>query len=163
MTRPRESTPWALTSHRLLKFHSFLLFVVAALSTSACATSAGEGDAKSFQARGAKDSIKYVQTGKASFYAKKFKNKKTANGERYDPEEFTAAHPRFAFGTLLLVKRKRTGRYVVVRVNDRGPHTGGRILDLSAAAARKLGILTRGVAEVDVYKVDSKSSYASQL
>jgi rare lipoprotein A len=146
--------------------HSSVLFALAlmvVLGTSACATVSNAGNEKSFRARAVSESVTYVQSGQASFYARKFKNRRTANGERYNPDGYTAAHPRFAFGTLLLVKRKRTGRFVVVRVNDRGPHVGGRVLDLSTAAARKLGILGRGVADVDVYKVDPKSGYASAL
>jgi rare lipoprotein A len=140
-----------------------LLALVISLGATACATTAPHGNEQSFKAKRLLNEVAYLQTGKASYYALKFKNRRTANGERYDPEAFTAAHPRLKFGTLLLVKRKATGRYVVVRVNDRGPHTGGRVLDLSTAAARKLGILRRGVAEVDIYKIDPQSGYASQL
>lgn len=139
------------------------LVTLTLVTFTACATTTGEGNAATFRDRDVAQSVRYLQTGRASYYAAKFKNRRTANGERYDPEAFTAAHPQAPFGTLLLVKRKRTGRFVVVRVNDRGPHIRGRILDLSTAAARKLGILSRGVAEVEVFKVDPKSTYASRL
>ena len=141
---------------------SFIVWL-ALVTFTACATTAGVGNASTFRNRDVAKSVQFLQAGRASYYANKFKNRRTANGERYNPDALTAAHPKAPFGTLLLVKRKRTGRYVVVRVNDRGPHIRGRILDLSTAAARKLGILSSGVAEVEVYKVDPKSAYASLL
>lgn len=139
----------------------FLMCVFALFN--ACASLGGEGNAASLRDPRSAQGIEFLQKGRASYYAPKFKNRLTANGERYNPEALTAAHPKAPFGTLLLVKRKRTGRSVVVRVNDRGPHIRGRILDLSNAAARKLGILSAGVAEVEVYKVDPNSELASRL
>jgi rare lipoprotein A len=105
----------------------------------------------------------FVESGKASFYAESFEGKKTANGEEYDPEEFTAAHPSLPFGTLLLVKRKSSSRFVLVRVNDRGPFRGGRKIDLSRAAAAKLGILLRGVSPVDIFIIPERSHLAAML
>ncbi len=109
------------------------------------------------------DDLLFVETGKASFYADYFEGKETANGEIYEPEDFTAAHPTLPFGTLLLVKRKSSSRFVIVRVNDRGPFRGGRKIDLSRAAAAKLGILLRGVSTVDVFIVPERSHLAAML
>ena len=84
----------------------------------------------------------------ASFYGPGFEGKLTANGERFDPQAFTAAHRTLRFGTCLEVLNLGNGRTTRVRVNDRGPYAGGRILDVSVAAARALGMLERGVARV---------------
>jgi rare lipoprotein A len=80
----------------------------------------------------------------ASWYGPGFHGQTTANGERFDQDEFTAAHQTLPFGTKVLVKNPRTGKQVVVRINDRGPFVGGRIIDLSKAAAKALGMLRRG-------------------
>jgi rare lipoprotein A len=87
-------------------------------------------------------------TGVASYYGREFNHRRTANGERYLPTELTAAHRWLPFGTRLRVTNLDNGRRVVVRVNDRGPYAKGRVLDLSRAAAGRLGILDRGLAHV---------------
>ncbi|MCY7349238.1 MAG: septal ring lytic transglycosylase RlpA family protein [Cytophagaceae bacterium] len=87
-------------------------------------------------------------TGKASFYAKKFQGKLTACGEKFKEKALTAAHRSLPFGTMVEVTNLRTRKKVVVRVNDRGPFNRGRILDLTNAAARQIGILKAGVASV---------------
>lgn len=76
---------------------------------------------------------------------------RTANGERYNPDGITCAHRTARFGSYLTVLDVRTGKTVVCRVNDRGPFVKGRVVDLSRGAAKKLGILHRGVAMVEVY------------
>ncbi len=88
------------------------------------------------------------QTGRASFYADRFQNRKTASGERYDRHQLTAAHRTYPFGTRVRVVRLDTGRSVVVRVNDRGPRSPDRIIDLSRKAAETLGLSKRGVVKV---------------
>jgi len=87
---------------------------------------------------------------KVSWYGHEFNGRKTANGEVYNMEAFTAAHKKLPFGTLLQVTNPRNGRSVVVRINDRGPFIRGRELDLSKAAARELGILDHGTARVSL-------------
>jgi rare lipoprotein A len=89
-----------------------------------------------------------VQRGAASFYADRFRGRKTANGERYNPEAYTCAHRTLPFGTVVRVVHERTGDWVLVRVNDRGPYAGKRIIDLSREAARRLAMLDEGVARV---------------
>lgn len=87
--------------------------------------------------------------GNASWYGAAYRGRRTASGERFDPRDFTAAHPTLPFGTLIEVARPERNRRVVVRVNDRGPG-GGRLLDLSEAAARRLGMLGEGMAAVSM-------------
>ena len=86
----------------------------------------------------------------ASWYGGNFNGRKTANGETYDMWDMTAAHPSLPFGTRVRVTNTRNGDYVDVRINDRGPFVGGRIIDLSAAAAGELGMTNSGVAPVKV-------------
>ena len=94
------------------------------------------------------------ETGFASFYGREFRNRRTASGERFDPNQLTAAHRTLPFGTRVKVTNLHNGRQVVVRINDRGPFARGRVLDLSRAAARRLGFVEIGVARVrlDVLK-----------
>jgi rare lipoprotein A len=87
------------------------------------------------------------QVGVASWYGKAFHGRTTANGENFDMFELTAAHRKLPLGTYVKVTNLRNGKWVVVRVNDRGPYVGERILDLSYAAARMLEI-NRGLAKV---------------
>jgi rare lipoprotein A len=91
-----------------------------------------------------------TQVGLASFYSRSLEGRRTASGERYDGTALTCAHRTARFGTRLRVTELRGGRSVVVRVNDRGPFVRGRVVDLSLAAARELGIVRRGVAQVRV-------------
>lgn len=88
--------------------------------------------------------------GKASWYGPGFHGRLTANGERFNQNAMTAAHPSLRFGTRVKVTNLNNGRSVVVRINDRGPYAGGRVIDLSAAAARSLNMINSGVAPVEV-------------
>ena len=89
-------------------------------------------------------------TGTASWYGGDFAGRRTASGERFDPEELTAAHRSLPFGSLVRVTRLDSGRSVVVRINDRGPFTSGRVIDISEAAARRIGLIGPGHGEVDL-------------
>lgn len=91
--------------------------------------------------------------GIASWYGLTFHGRRTASGERFDMNAMTAAHPSLPFGTRVLVQNPSNGRSVVVRVNDRGPYVPGRIIDLSHAAARALGLLGWGTKPVVVTPV----------
>ena len=92
-----------------------------------------------------------IQSGSGSYYADKFAGRSTASGAPYEPHGFTAAHRTLPFGTVLRVTRKDGGQVVYVRVTDRGPYgPRGRILDLSRAAAEKLGMLRAGVVKIKV-------------
>ena len=88
-----------------------------------------------------------TERGRISHYGAAFAGKKTASGERFDPEAFTMAHRSLPFGTLVLITNVENKRTVEVRVNDRGPYAAGRIADVSSAAARKLGMVDDGVVE----------------
>jgi rare lipoprotein A len=96
------------------------------------------------------DKIEALQTitGSASWYGGQFHGRKTANGERYDMNELTAAHKTLPFGTKVRVTNERNGRAVVVRINDRGPFVGKRVIDLSRGAAQAVGMISQGVARV---------------
>lgn len=91
-----------------------------------------------------------VELGLASYYASSLQGHRTASGARYDRRAMTCAHRTHAFGTLLRVTDVESGRSVLVRVTDRGPFAPGRVVDLSWAAARQLGIIESGIARVRV-------------
>ena len=88
--------------------------------------------------------------GQASWYGPGFHGRRTANGEIYNQNAMTAAHRHLRFGTRVRVTNLNNGRSVVVRINDRGPYAKGRVIDVSAAAARSLGMIRSGVAPVKV-------------
>ena len=96
----------------------------------------------------------FSETGVASWYGKKFHGRKTASGERYNQNKMTAAHKTLPFGTNVRVKNIENGKSVVVRINDRGPFKKGRIIDVSRAAAKKLGMINSGIAKVNIKVVD---------
>jgi rare lipoprotein A len=87
-------------------------------------------------------------TGQASWYGPGFYGNRTANGEVFRPGTYTAAHRSLPFGTRVKVTNLNNGRSAVVRINDRGPFTGGRIIDLAQGAASDLGVTASGVATV---------------
>lgn len=94
---------------------------------------------------------------KASYYGEGdgLSGKKTASGEKFNPESLTAAHKTLPFGTKVEVKNPENGKKVTVRVNDRGPFTKGRQLDVSAKAAKELGIKDKGVTPVEMKVVET--------
>ena len=98
----------------------------------------------------AKPSAGDTLTGVASYYADRFHGRKTASGERFDQSALTAAHKKLPFGSRVLVTDKKSGKSVIVTINDRGPYIKGRVIDLSRKAARELGIIKRGIAKVEI-------------
>jgi rare lipoprotein A len=92
----------------------------------------------------------YMETGIASYYARKFQNRKTANGERFNNNSMTAAHKTLPFGTNVIVKNIDNGKSVKVRINDRGPFVKGRIIDLTRAAFSQIANLDKGLAQVEI-------------
>ena len=104
-----------------------------------------------------------VDTGKASFYAHKFEGRRTSSGQTYRAKEHTAAHRFHPFGTLLEITNKTNGLKTIVRVNDRGPHSKDRLIDLSYAAAKDLGIVGAGTGEVSVKVVSVSKESDNQL
>jgi rare lipoprotein A len=93
---------------------------------------------------------KVLDRGIASWYGEKFHGRPTANGESFDKDALTVAHRTISLGTLVRVVNVWTGVSVVVRVNDRGPFVEGRVVDLSEAAARKLGLIKSGTGMVEI-------------
>jgi rare lipoprotein A len=91
-----------------------------------------------------------VERGTASYYGDELAGRPTASGERFDPGRLTAAHRSLPFGAKVRVTNLRNGRTVVVRINDRGPFTRRRIIDLSYAAARRIGMVAAGTAPVRI-------------
>lgn len=86
--------------------------------------------------------------GNASWYGPEFNGKKTANGERFNSEALTAAHPNLPFGSWVRIVNPRNGKFEVVRINDRGPYQEGREIDVSYRVARKIGLINSGVSQV---------------
>ncbi|ALL67237.1 Rare lipoprotein A [Paraburkholderia caribensis MBA4] len=98
-----------------------------------------------------------LQTGHASWYARKFEGRRTANGERYNGHALTAAHRTLPFGTYVRVTSLSTARTVVVRINDRGPFVKGRVIDLSYAAANALGLTRAQSMNVQIERVEQQA------
>jgi rare lipoprotein A len=137
-----------------------LLIAGATIELSGCATTSAPSEGKRprkgkrtnlAQAPGAPG--EGVEEGIASYYADSLAGRRTANGERYQPEATTCAHRTHRFGTELEVTAVQTGRTARCRVNDRGPYAKGRIIDVSKKVARELGMLGPGVVAVRVRAV----------
>lgn len=92
----------------------------------------------------------FVEEGIAAYYATAFHGRRTASGSIYDERDLTAAHRTLPFGTRVRVTRLENGKEVVVTINDRGPFTKGRVIDLSREAARRLDLIQDGIARVRV-------------
>lgn len=93
---------------------------------------------------------KHTQKGYASWYGEEYHGRKTASGETFDQNALTAAHAKYPFGTVVLVKNLNNGRTAKVRINDRGPFRKGRIIDVSKGAARQLDMIRDGVVPVRI-------------
>jgi len=100
------------------------------------------------QARSSVPAVPTIQSGKASYYGFKYQGLPTASGEIFDLNQLTAAHKTLPFGTKVKVTNLANNRWVVVRINDRGPFVKGRIIDLSQAAANQLEMVQSGTAQV---------------
>jgi len=101
---------------------------------------------------------KKAQAGMASYYHDRFNGRRTASGARYNKGELSAAHKTLPLGSRVRVTDSRSGRSVVVRINDRGPYARGRVIDLSRAAASEIGLVSKGVSRVtlEVLKVSGE-------
>ena len=97
---------------------------------------------------------KFASAGVASYYGPGFHGRRTANGERFDMHAMTAAHRTLPFGTLVKVTNLSNGKSAIVRVNDRGPYVGKRVIDLSVAAAKQIGSTGSGTARVSLEVMD---------
>jgi len=105
---------------------------------------------------------KFYQTGNASWYGREFQGKRTASGEKFNMNTMSAAHKKLPMGSVVEVKNLDNGKTVRVRINDRGPYKDGRIIDLSYAAAKKLGMLSTGTAYVGIKVVSRDDKYADE-
>ena len=101
---------------------------------------------------------KFTQSGVASWYGRQFHGRKTASGDTFDMNELTAAHRSLPLNCYIRVTNKDNGKSVVVKVNDRGPFHGNRVLDLSYGAAKRIGITSAGTAKVSIERVDGPNS-----
>ncbi|MBF7687434.1 septal ring lytic transglycosylase RlpA family protein [Acinetobacter rathckeae] len=101
---------------------------------------------------------RFTQTGVASWYGRQFHGRKTASGDTFDMNALTAAHRSLPLNCYIRVTNKDNGKSVVVKVNDRGPFHGNRVLDLSYGAAKRLGITNSGTAKVSIERVESPNS-----
>jgi len=128
---------------RVAGFSQIVLIAALALSAGAPADASASGKKTVDTAK-----VDPKQIGKASWYGPGFHGKKTASGQRFDQYALTAAHPRLPLGTRAIVTNLHNGKEVEVTINDRGPHGGGRIIDLSRAAAKKLAM--DGTARVSI-------------
>jgi rare lipoprotein A len=123
------------------------------------ATGCGKGDSD----EGAEAEVlggRFTQTGQASYYGvgDGFHGRRTANGEIFNAYGFTAAHKTLRLGTCLVVTNLGNGKKTMVRVNDRGPYAGGRILDLSYGAAKAIGMVSAGTAQVRIESVSCSTT-----
>lgn len=100
----------------------------------------------------------FSQTGMASWYGRQFHGRKTASGETFDMNGLTAAHRSLPLNCYIRVTNKNNGKSVIVKVNDRGPFHGNRVVDLSYGAAKQLGITAAGTAKVSIERVDGPNS-----
>lgn len=126
-----------------------------AIAVAACAHAPGPAPrAARMEERRAPPPAAPGEVGLASYYGHAFHGRRTASGARYDMYALTCAHRTAPFGTRLRVTELESGRSVVVTVTDRGPFRRGRVVDVSLAAARRLGIVERGLARVRIERVD---------
>lgn len=125
----------------------FILTTAAAIFISGCASAVRY---RSVEGTGTVRSATTKWRGTASYYHDDFEGRLTASGEPFRQNRLTAAHPFLPMGTLVRVVNLQNGHSTIVRINDRGPHLSGRIIDLSRAAAMQLGIIKSGTAEVEV-------------
>ncbi|MEJ8804427.1 septal ring lytic transglycosylase RlpA family protein [Pontibacter sp. H249] len=103
-----------------------------------------------------------IQTGEASWYGSKYHGRKTSSGERYNKNDMTAAHKTLPFGTKVKVTNIENDESVVLRINDRGPFVGDRIIDVSEVAARKLDFHAQGIGNVKVEVLELPGDYNPQ-
>jgi rare lipoprotein A len=125
-----------------------LLLLAACNTTTADVASTGSLSATDLSAG------RQIQRGRASWYGPGFHGRRTANGESFNSGAMTAAHRSLPFGSRVRVVNEATGNSVVVRINDRGPYSGGRVIDLARGPAQALGLMQTGTAFVSLQRVD---------
>ena len=133
------------------------------ITTTVQAPQSYEVNGKTYTTQG-DEAKSYSKEGTASYYHHKFNGRKTANGERYDSALFTAAHKTLPLNSYAVVTNLHNNRKVIVRINDRGPFSEKRIIDLSHSAAKELGLIARGTGQVriEALHVDHKGQFPVQ-
>ncbi|MEQ1621657.1 MAG: septal ring lytic transglycosylase RlpA family protein [Methylococcales bacterium] len=133
-----------------------VLSVISALTISGCSQKeTTEQTQPAPQDQGSINKPQHKEVGKASWYGPGFQGQETANGEHFDQKDLTAAHPSLPMGSTAKVTNLENGKNVEVRINDRGPFTENRVIDVSKAAATELGMKKDGTTQV---KIETKSS-----
>ncbi len=140
----------------------WILLIASLVTLFGCGKEVKTPTQKPYEVRGRiyiplREATGYTEEGLASWYGPGFHGKRTSSGEVFNMYEFTAAHKTLPLGTYVLVQNLENGRRVVVRINDRGPFVKGRIIDLSYAAARALGMVEKGVARVRIVAISNPS------
>ncbi|MBL8081052.1 MAG: septal ring lytic transglycosylase RlpA family protein [Candidatus Obscuribacter sp.] len=132
-----------------------LVTLVSAAHSRALANENGHGQLLAGKSK-SKNTASYPKnfSGNASWYGIPFHGRKTASGETFDMNKLTAAHLKLPFHTKVLVEDPKTGKSIVIKVNDRGPYAHGRVMDLAKEAAKRLGTLPKGVAYIDCTVID---------
>lgn len=161
---------------RLIRYQSFCIFGICLLWIGACTVSrpgpvSAPERLSGYKVLGRwyyplKTADGYSARGMASWYGPDFHGKKTANGEKYDMHAFTAAHTTLPLGTRVRVTNLDNGKEVIVKINDRGPFVKRRIIDLSYAAAKSIGIVSKGTGRVELTALPPLTSgkgYALQV
>jgi rare lipoprotein A (peptidoglycan hydrolase) len=135
---------------RLVNLARVLIFLIAVVVTGGCRRDRIDDPREDLTTRriAGPDGERHALQGVASWYGKRFQGRKTACGEPFDMNGFTAAHRTLPFHTIVRVTDPETLKSVVVRINDRGPYSKGRVIDLSRAAASDLDMLSRGTLPV---------------
>lgn len=142
-------------------FVAITLFIVLFFGVGSI-TQAKPSRSKATHSQSKKTKKKKGQRGTASWYGANHQGKRTASGEKFNMNALTAAHRTLPMGSMVKVKSLTTGKIVTVRINDRGPFAKGRIIDVSKAAAQKLGFLSRGTDKVEITVVSSARKPASK-
>lgn len=124
----------------LAMLRALLVFAFLSLIAGCSAAQPGAGDSW----------VGFTETGQASYYSDKFQNRKTASGAIYKHELHTAAHKKLPFGSKVKVTNRKSGKSVVVTINDRGPFVKGRIIDLSKSAFSQIGSTSSGLINVKI-------------
>lgn len=134
---------------------TLILLLVLLIPALSCSSNVRYAAGKKGSVKSSKKTARRANTGKilkgvASYYGKDFHGRKTANGETFDMYGLTAAHKTLPLGTRVRVTNMANGKSVIVKINDRGPFVAGRILDLSFEAAKRLGMIASGTADVQI-------------
>lgn len=140
--------------HFVIAFHTALILMMTACSSKADLANRPSYDRDngswSLYSKTSSGSLSGSFKGHISYYGPGFHGKPTASGEKYDQNDLTCAHKTLPFGTKLKVTLLKTGKSVIVRVNDRGPYIKGRTLDVSVKAAKEIGLTQQGVGEAQI-------------